>query len=176
LSNHQESHTGVGVFITAPSCVTCRLRRTVLDRDVVRKALPTHQLTTNSCEHQTHTCSHCSMTMFGRQVAVIRLCNQILHAAALEFAFRLASGSSTPLPDRNHMEIRPCAGRLFCIKLLQDSSRRYHKIRRPVDEEEPHTGRWWVQSGINYATEYVHLFNANLVSCMLPPHSRPSIH
>jgi hypothetical protein len=42
-------------------------RRTVLDRDVVRKALPTHQLTTSNCEHQTHTCSHCSMTTLGRQ-------------------------------------------------------------------------------------------------------------
>jgi hypothetical protein len=30
--------------------------------------------------------------------------------------------------------------------------------------------------GHNYAYEYVHLLNAYLVSCMLPLHSRPSIH
>jgi hypothetical protein len=99
-------------------------RRTVLDRDVVRKALPTHQLTTSNCEHQTHTCSHCSMTTLGRQAAVIRLCNQILRAAAQDFTFRLASGSSTTHPDGNLMEIHLCTGRLFDTTLLQDSSRR----------------------------------------------------
>jgi hypothetical protein len=59
-----------------------------------------------------------------------------------------------------------------------------HGFRIPAGDEhgrvarrlgQDRTGRCWVQLGINYATEYVHLLNANLVSCMLPPHSRPSI-
>jgi hypothetical protein len=132
---------------------------------------------TNSREHSAQICSHCPTTMSNLQVCVIRLRNYVLRAAASGFCTSACPGILDNI-------LTPEARR---TPFMDGCFVSFHMTRGfPIGDEEHRTvvhrrrmnraGRCWVQSGINYATEYVHMLNANLVSCMLPLHSRPSIH
>lgn len=147
-----------------------------MDRDVVSKS-PLYGTSnyTNSREHQTH-----MFTLSRDDVQPAGLCHP-----SLQFCIARS---------RIRMYFSTCARILDTIPIQENRDRSWMAVsfHSTLYQRTPHkemnngpvvhrrrvtrAGRCWVQSGINYATEYVHMLNAFSVSCMLPLHSRPSIH